>query len=153
MAKFEFKLQPLLNVKTQMEDGLKNELGKAIKNLEKEKSLLKCIEDEMGNCIHRINSESAHGIKVEKLREYNVFISCLKEKAEKQKDNVNITQKIVDNIRERLIKIMQEKEMLEKLKERKYSQFMQECLKEEQRVNDEVISFKYMNSLAGDRNG
>lgn len=153
MAKFAFKLQSLLNVKTQMEDSVKNELGKATKRLEEEKAVLRQIEGEMHNCILKFNSESAAGVRVEKLKEYSLYVSYLKEKAGGQKDHINIAREIVDNYREQLIRVMQEKEMLEKLKEAKYQEYLKDSLREEQRINDEIISFKYMNTLTEDKDG
>ena len=44
MAKFVFKMQSLLNIKTQMEESLKNELSGAIRKLELEKNKLKKID-------------------------------------------------------------------------------------------------------------
>ena len=44
MAKFDFKLQPLLNLKS-IEDNMKNELGKAIQKLEDEKNKLAQLEN------------------------------------------------------------------------------------------------------------
>lgn len=153
MAKFTFKLQPLLNVKLQMEDNLKNELGKAIRRLENEKDILKGIESEREDYINQINSKSSGGILVEKLKEYSRYVSHLREKIALQKENVNLAQLNVDNYREQLIKVVQEREMLEKLKESKYQEFLKEQLKEEQRINDEVISFSYNIKLTGEKDG
>lgn len=153
MAKFTFKLQPLLNVKLQMEDNLKNELGKAVRRLENEKDILKGIEYEREDYINQINSKSSGGILVEKLKEYSRYVSHLREKIALQKENVNLAQLNVDNYREQLIKVVQEREMLEKLKESKYQEFLKEQLKEEQRINDGVISFSYNTKLTGEKDG
>jgi IS5 family transposase len=40
MAKFDFRLQALLNVKRQLEKSVKNELGAAIRELENQKAIL-----------------------------------------------------------------------------------------------------------------
>jgi len=153
MAKFVYKLQSLLNVKIQMEDNLKNELGRAVQKLEAEKQRLKAIEMEREDYIFRINGESAKGIAVAKLKEFGSYVSYLKEKAEIQKENVNYAQNNVDRYREELIKVVQEKEMLEKLKEKKYHEYVKEQLREEQKLNDEIISYNYTKTLTGDDNG
>ncbi|MCX8147511.1 MAG: flagellar export protein FliJ [Candidatus Woesearchaeota archaeon] len=152
MAKFIFKLQSLLNVKMQMEDNLKNELGKATQKLENEKERLRQIENERIECINQVSGESSRGIMVGKLKEYSAFISFLKEKAELQKENINYAQNVVDKYREQLIKVVQEKEMLEKLKEKKFKEYLKEQFKEEQKINDEITSYKY-NKTLGEQNG
>jgi flagellar protein FliJ len=143
MANFVFKMQSLLNIKTQMEESLKNELGKAVQKLELEKNKLKKIEIDKDECINNLKSKSSKGIIVSKIQEYNSYISLLKERMKIQKENINYAQNIVDKYREQLIKMMQEKEMLEKLKDKKYQEYLLEQAKAEQKINDEVISYKY----------
>ena len=152
MAKFIFKLQSLLNVKIQMEDNLKNELGKAMKKLEKERERLRHIENERNECINQFCGESRKGVMVGKLKEYGSFIAFLKEKAELQKENINYAQNVVDKYREQLIKVVQEKEMLEKLRDKKHQEYLKEQLREEQKINDEITSYKY-NKTLGEQNG
>ncbi|MCX7710687.1 MAG: flagellar export protein FliJ [Clostridia bacterium] len=147
MAKFVFKFQPLLDLKTQMEDSLKNELGKAIQKLEQEKEVLRTMETEREECIRQFNEKSSQGIVVERLKEYNLYISHLKERMEKQKENIKAAQKNVDKVREQLIKVVQERKMLDKLKEKKLEEYKKEQLVQEQKVIDEVVSFKYTNRI------
>ena len=153
MARFKFRLQALLNIKVQMEDGLKNELGKALHKLEDEKNILKGIQDDREKCIDRFNDKSSKGVSIAKLKEYTVFISYLKNRMELQKDNINYAQESVDNYREQLVKIVQERKILEKLKEKKYQEYMKEELKEEQKFADEIASYKFIKNIAEGKNG
>lgn len=147
MAKFVFKMQSLLNIKAQMEESLKNELGKAVQKLELEKNRLIQLEEEQNDCINNLNSKTSQGILVSKIQQYNSYISLLKRKMKIQKENINYAQNIVDKYREQLIKMMQEKEMLEKLKEKKYKDYLLEKSKEDQKLNDEVVSYKYSKEI------
>jgi len=152
MAKFNFRLQSLLNVKIQMEDNLKNELAKAMRKLEKEKGKLEQLKIAEEKCIEEFNLNSVRPTTVENLKKYNLYISHLRDRIAKQKENVNSAQVIVDKIRRELIKVVQEREMLDKLKEKKYSEYLDELAKKEQRSNDEVVSYRH-NKLTGDENG
>jgi flagellar protein FliJ len=143
MAKFVFKMQSLLNIKIQMEESLKQELGKAVQKLELEKNRLLKLETEREECINNLTSKSTQGIIVSKIQEYNSYISLLVGKMKIQKENINYARSIVDKYREQLIKMMQEKEMLEKLREKKFQEYLQEQAKEELKLIDEVISYKY----------
>lgn len=143
MGKFVFRMQSLLNVKIQIENSLKNELGKAVQELERQKDILREIELEREVYIGRVNSECVEGISVGKLREFNTYIVYLNDRSRLQKENIKKAQNNVDKYREQLIKAMQEKEMLEKLKEKKYEEYLREQLKEEQKLNDEIVSFNY----------
>jgi flagellar FliJ protein len=57
--------------------------------------------------------------------------------------------KNVDKYREMLIKAVQEKEMLERLREKKLVLYRKEELRLEQGIVDEIISYEY-SSAAGD---
>lgn len=141
MGKFVFRMQTLLNLKTQIENGLKNDLGRAVRELERQRVILNELVNEREEYIDGINSKSQEGISVGKLREYNTYISYLNDRAKLQKENIKKAQVVVDKYRDKLIKAMQEKKVLEKLKEKKYEEYMKEQLKEEQKINDEIVSF------------
>jgi len=51
VGKFVFRMQSLLNLKIQMENSLKNELGKAVRELERQKDILNRLNREMNECI------------------------------------------------------------------------------------------------------
>lgn len=146
MAKFSYRLQPLLNVKRQMEDSLKNELGKAIRKLEHEKNVLSVIEDEQQECFQQLASKSETSVTVGILKQYSSYTAFLRERISAQKENINNAQNNVDIHREQLIKVAQEKEMLNKLREKKYLEFLGVSLKKEQSVVDEIISYNYNGS-------
>jgi flagellar protein FliJ len=152
MSKFIFKLQSLLDLKLQIEGSLKNELGRATQKLEGEKKIAERIEFEMQECINQFYAKSSKGIRVEKLREYNAYLSNLKLKLEVQKENINYAQNNVDKYRGKLIVAVQERQMIEKLREKKHHEFLKEQLKKEQAINDEIVSFKYTNRMTGDGN-
>jgi len=141
MPKFNFKLQPLLKVKSQLEDNLKNVLGKAIQKLEMEKAALRSLESKKDRYINEFN-EKSRKTTVDKLIKFNNYISFLIVKINRQKENVNCAYQNVDKIREELIKIVKERKILDKLKERNYEIFRQEQLKEESKIVDGIISFK-----------
>lgn len=144
--KFSFKLEALLKLKQSQEKALKMELGKAMKKLEEEKEKLLSYEKEKSECEENINFESQKGMSIEKLREYNNYLSGISDAIAIQKENINFAQENVDRYREELIKVRKEGQMLEKLKEKKLSEYMIEMKKEEQLINDEIIGFKIFES-------
>lgn len=142
MARFTFRLQPVLNIKRQMEDSLKHELGKALQSLENEKKKLNELKEEKKKCMSEVSSGVTGGMTVNKLRTYNTYISFIKQKITKQTEMVKSAQKIADKHREELVQMVKERKMLEKLKEKQYEQFLKEADKNEQKIVDEIISYK-----------
>jgi len=154
MAKFNFKLQSLLNVKAHQEDNLKNELGKAITALEAEKQKLHKLESKKDNYIIEFN-QKVKKTTVVKIKEYNGYISFLTAQIRLQKENVNCASRNVDKVREELIQIVKEREILDKLKEKKLEDYRLDEKIAEQKLNDEIVSFRTgekntANKIAGD---
>jgi flagellar FliJ protein len=149
MAKFKFRLQSVLNYKIQKEENKKNELGKAIQRLEAEKKKLRILESQMKKLVNEFN-ESAKRTTVTKLIEFNSFLSVLADRIKAQKENVNYRAQIVDKIREELLEAVKERKILEKLREKKLEEFFIEVKKSEQKISDEIVSYNFENSSAGD---
>lgn len=149
MAKFNFRLQPVLNIKTQQEDSLKNELGKAIQKLEHEKRKLAELEGAVEDIVNEFN-EKTKKTTVYKLIKFNEYLSLLKTKIKKQKENVNCAAQNVDKIREELLQAVKEKKILEKLKEKKLEEYLLEQKKQEQKTNDEIVSYNHKKSSTGE---
>ena len=149
MARFIFKLQSVLNIKQQQEDNKKNELGKAIQSLEAEKQILNGLESSLADTVREFN-EKAKKTTVHKLIEFNEYLSLLNSKIKSQKENVNNAALYVDKVREELVMAVKERKILEKLKEKKHEEYIIEQKKLEQKTNDEIVSYNYNDSSAGD---
>lgn len=142
MAGFNFKLEPILSLKRQLEDSKKNELGKAIQILETEKKVLKKLKEEKKRCMSEVTGKVSEGVTIDKLRSYNAYISFIEEKINKQSEIVKHAQENADKYREELVQIIKERKMLETLKEKQHAQYLKEQEKKYQKAIDEVISYK-----------
>jgi flagellar protein FliJ len=147
MATFSFKLQPVLNVRIQQEDNLKNELGKAMQNLETEKFQLQLLENALRDLVKEFN-EKTKKTTIHSLIEFNEYLSLLNSKIKHQKENVNIAAQNVDKVREELVKAVKERQILDKYREKKLEEYTLEQKRLEQRTNDEIVSYKHRNSNA-----
>ncbi len=143
MHKFAFRLESVLKLKTQMEDNAKNNLARATKELENQKVYLEELKNENDASINSLTEEVDEGIPVYRVRLYNNYLSLMKEKIVNQKENVNIAEHNVDTNREVLIKAMQERKVLDKLKDKKFDEYIKEQNKAEQLGIDELNSFKF----------
>ncbi|NLE02588.1 MAG: flagellar export protein FliJ [Fibrobacter sp.] len=150
VGKFVFRMQSLLDLKTQMEQSIKNELGRAIQEMERQKRILNGLIEEREVYIFNVNQMYEKSVTVAKLREYSTYISYLNDRVRVQQDNVIIARNNVDKYREKLIKAMQEKKMFDKLKEKKHEEYMKEQLKVEQKLNDEIVSFNIVHDGLGE---
>lgn len=142
MAKFKFKLQSLLNVKTQLENNLKNILAKEIAELLRQEDILYEFENDKQNLIELINTASQIGVTVDTLKKYNGYLSFLNQKITNQKEQVNIQHGIVDKYRGKLVKAMQERKTFEKLREKTLEQYLKDEQYAAQKAVEQVISYR-----------
>ncbi|MGI6669477.1 MAG: flagellar export protein FliJ [Acetivibrionales bacterium] len=149
MARFTFKLQPVLNVRKQQEDNIKNKFGKAVRKLEAEKQKLAELVDTLDVIVDEFNDKTRK-TTVQKLILYNGYLSLLGTKIKRQKVNVNKASLNVDKIREELIFAMKERKIMEKLKEKKYEMYLDDLKAAEQKTNDDLAGYMYINGIAGE---
>lgn len=147
MPKFSFKLQSILKIKKQMEDSIKNDLGKALKKLEDEKLALNNLLEKEEACINTLCEKSGKLISIKDLKDYNDYISYLGDVITIQKENVNLAEYNVDKVRDELLVVVKERKMLEKLKGKKLDEYKVQLLIDEQKMNDEIVSFKRNSAL------
>ena len=142
MPSYHYRLESLLNIKKQLEKAIKIELGVAIQELELQKKILKGIQSEINAQENQYRAESSVKASLAKLKQRMVYISALYDRVASQKMKVNEEEDNVDKIRERLIEIMKEKKVLEKLKEKELDAFRKEQEKAGQLLVDELVSFR-----------
>lgn len=146
MAKFNFRLQTLLNVKKQLEEIVKNELGAAIRELEKQKAVLNEIRLAIASQENEYRKEGVRKIRLSKLKQRLEYIKSMYEKENIQQQRVNEAIRNVDKIRARLIEIMKERKLLEKLREKELLEFKKEQDRIERVRIDELAGYaKYAN--------
>ena len=143
MAKFKFKLQSFLSIKQKIEDQKKNEYGKAQKKLEEEKQKKEELKLRHQQLVGGLRQKILSGIKPTELQQYNNYIAYTLEEIELQQKVIEKAEIVVKQKREEVIEAMKERKMLETLKEKKYEQYLEEEKKAEQRIVDEIVSFKY----------
>ncbi len=144
MAKFIYRLQTVLNIKKQLEKEAKNQLAIQMRTLNNEQQKLSDITSKQNSCLNSIAKESSGNIQVDTLRQYNAYLSSLKIQSSKQENNVNKASENVDIYREKLMIAAKEKKTLELLKDKKHQVFSYNEMKKEEKITDEVVSFKYM---------
>ena len=140
---FKYQFETILNLKIRMEDMKNAELKLALERLENEKNKLKKLVSEKEVEEENIKEKQKEKFTADDLRFFNNYISSLNRKIEYQATIVKKEEKNVEKVREELIKASKEKKMFEKLKEKKYEEYMHEYYAQEQQVVDNIVSFKY----------
>ena len=143
MAKFIFNMQGLLNIKEKLEEQTKTEYGKALAKLEQEKSILLNLKNKKQENILSFRESINKGVKPNYIDNINKYISLIDKKIEGQMQNINKAKEIVEEKRLALLEAMKERKVLETLKEKEKENYFKEELKNEQKIIDEIVSYKY----------
>ena len=138
----KYKLQRLLDVRGMIEEEKKVEMGNAVQRLESEKNELIRINEERAIMAKEFGIESVKGTTVGKLQEITGYLDYFKKAEKLQKFRTKMAENYLEKCREELLKASQEKKMIEKLKEIDLEKYIQEEKIKEDKIVDDLVSFK-----------
>lgn len=141
MLGYNFKLEKVLNYKENIENVKKGEYGEVNSKLEKAQYKLTKYNIYRENLISEKNN-MIENTNIGSLKLYSDYLKSISNDIKKQEKlilDINIELK---SAKEELMKAMQEKKTLEKLKEKNYNEFIQEVNKDEEKITDAINSFK-----------
>lgn len=147
MAKFKFRLQGILNMKQKMEDQKRQEYGLAVAEEEREKKKRQELLDKKEEKVVEFRNSIDEIIRSQSHSNYNNYIEFLKEEATRQDKIILEAQKRVEIKRQELVEAMKERKTLEKLSERQYEEFLLEQKLAEQKIVDEIVSYRFDNKV------
>ena len=148
MKKFKFSLQKLLDIREAKETEIKHELMKALGIQNRERMF----QDDLRDKINKYESEYREKLKkgifspeeaMLLMRYADVARNAIVE-AQRRIENM---QPIVDEIRGRLVVASREKKIVEKLKERKFEEYMYEFNRSVAKENDDMNQKLYQRKL------
>lgn len=145
MAGYKFKLQNILKLKESLETEKKNEFGAATQRFESEKLKLEQLNAEMYNMCGEIEKSVLMGTSIKELILQQQFKEYYKHSISNQIVNTKMAEEHLDNCRENLIKAVQDRKIMEKLKEIDYNKYLYTEQKNEEKLVDDLVSFKQKN--------
>lgn len=143
MAKFRYRMQSILNIKYQLENQAKMELGRAQVRLMEEEEKLQTFMDRKEAYLEEGRRMRRKALHVNELRDNSNAVSVMEEMIDRQREQVAMAEKEVEAARIRLQEVMQERKMHERLKEKALEQFRQEENAAEFKAVDELTSYTY----------
>lgn len=149
MAKFVYRMQSILNIKSQMENQAKMELGQAQRRLSEEEERLEALYVRKESYLEEGRKLRLDSLKVQSLRDNEYAVARMEEFIEAQKENIKRAEQLVEEARQKLQEIMQERKMQEKLREKAFKQFIREENAKESKEVDELTSYTYGRRGAG----
>jgi flagellar FliJ protein len=145
MAKFNFRLQGVLNIKQKLEDQEKIAYGLARAKLNEEEEKLQALIDRRDALFSYKQSLMNGQMDFTELNITQHAIDGNAAAIESQKKAVIRATKAMEAAQQRLEKAMKERKTYEKLRENAYEQFLQDMNYEEQLEINELVSFRHGN--------
>lgn len=142
MAGYKYKLQNILKLKESVEKNKKNEFGAATQRFEHEKLKLLQLNAEMYNVCTDIEKTASQGVSVGDLLLQQQYKEYYKKCIINQKIKIKMAQDYLESCRHQLIKAVQDRKMIEKLKEIDYEKYLYTEQKNEEKLVDDLVSFK-----------
>ena len=136
MKRFSFRLQRILDIRDQIRDELRQELGRRNQELIHQESVLRGLEDEL----RRLQVTQDGIVTASELVLTGAYALRVQQLIEGQLVKVEEARLAVFEARERYIQANKDAKALEMLKDKKREEYQQELLKEEINQLDEVAS-------------
>lgn len=144
MLGYTFKLEKVLSYKEDIENLKKAILGNINNKLSLEEEKLLNYNDYKDKLINKKN-EMEKKTDIRSLKLYNNHLTSISKSIKKQEKLIHNINLELEFAKEELLKAVKEKKILEKLREKDYNQFMNEMEKKQEKIIDNIVSFKNMN--------
>jgi flagellar FliJ protein len=146
MAKFFYSMQNILDIKLKLEESAKQEYADARMKLNEEEEKLQKLHNRRNGYLQEYQSAIMGHLDFLKIEECSGSVEVMDDLIELQNDEVKKASKELEKARQKLNQVMQERKMHEKLKEKKFDEFLVELNASENKETDEVVSYQYNSS-------
>ena len=143
MAKFIYRMQSLLNIQYQLESQAKMDLGRAQMHLNEEEEKLQILIDRKEAYLEEGRLMRSDRLHIMDLKDNSNAVLIMDEMIDRQREQVALAQKVVEEARKKLQEVMQERKMHEKLREKAFVEFVREENAAEHKAVDELTSYTY----------
>lgn len=143
MAKFQYKLQSVLDIKEKLESQEKIAFGLAAAKLQEEQEILQNLMIQKAGYDKKARKLVEGSIDLLEINICRKAIETMKTRIRSQMINVHKAEEQLDLVRRRLNEVMIERKTYEKLREKKFEEFKMELAYEEKKEVDELVSYTY----------
>lgn len=149
MAKFIYRMQNILDIKYKLEETEKQNFAAALQRLRNEEEKLQHLVMRRDRYASEYEQLLVGKLDFLKIEQCTNAIDFLNEKITDQEQVIRNRSKELEQARQKLNQVIQERKMHEKLKEKQFEQFLQELSMQEIKEIDEVVSYQYGQGKTG----
>jgi len=145
MKKFNFHLSPLLKLRKRQEDVTQKILNEAYASLQQEISLLEKLEREKKEIDEELKKKRAVSSRIDDIIVYLQYLEMLILRISRQEDVLIKERNVVEDKRMDVVKAMRERQIIEKIREKKYAVWKEGVRRMEVSISDEEATMNYNN--------
>lgn len=143
MAKFVYRMQNVLNIKMKLETQAKMAYSTANqKYLEEQRKLQEMVVRRM-DYEKKLKETMQGNLDIREVSHARADVDNIKTLVRRQMLSVHKAQKEMEDARDKLNTVMQERKVQEKLREKAFEEFKHELAAEETKEIDELVSYTY----------
>ena len=146
---FKFSLEPVLSLREKMEESKKRELGEATQYKERINSEKRMLEQKKEETLESVRKESAQLIDVFVMRSLNQYNQYMDQAIENKNQQLLAAQSEVEKKRQALLEAVKDRKILDNLKSIYRENFDQEEKQAEQRLVDDLVTYRFGNKGKG----
>ncbi|MFH1147174.1 MAG: flagellar export protein FliJ [Pseudomonadota bacterium] len=141
--RYNFKLEPLLNYRTRLEEIAQQALAERLSELSAAEKKLAMLRKQQAECLAETTRKRPEGILVGHFLFYVDYLKVLAIAIENQAAEIEGVNKEVVRARQKLLTKSREKKVIERVKEKDFAAFTHEMQRLEQKDNDDLVVLRY----------
>lgn len=143
MAKFNYRMQNILDIKLKLETQARMEFSLANRKYQEEQQILQNYMIRRMGYEKKLKETMQNDVEVKEVLHAREDFNSMKTIVRRQMMEVHKAEKAVDAAREELNSVMQDRKIHEKLREKAFDEFKHELAVEENKEIDELVSYTF----------
>ncbi|MBO4414955.1 MAG: flagellar export protein FliJ [Lachnospiraceae bacterium] len=150
MKKFIFDLQGVLEIKQKLEGQARVDFGVARSRLTAEEEKKEALVQQRNGYAEELRETMTGPLNIKEMNRLKNAVDVMNERIRVQDAAVKRAERQVESARIKLNKVVQERKTIEKLREKKFEEYMKEIDAEESKTVDELVSYRYTSASSED---
>ncbi len=143
MKRFEYRLQTKLDLTVKQEEAARTELARCQREYRLQVARLNHLHQKQSSVYEKMRGSQRQVVELSQVILLKKYLQVIKGNILQQAEKVALAQVEVDRAHGELLGVMIERKTLQKLRERKWHEYVQEFNRQEQKAIDEVAMTTY----------
>ena len=148
MKKFLFDLQGVLEIKQKLEGQARVDFGIARQKLNAEEEKKEALIRQKNGYTEALAETMTGILNIQEMNRLKNAIDVMNDRIRLQEVAVKRAERQLESVRIKLNKVVQERKTIEKLREKKFEEYMKEIDAEESKMVDELVSYRYTSAAS-----